>query len=171
MAFKTKADRAAYDKAYRSKNKDKKDAYEAKWRLENAEHLKKRAANRRLEKRAMCLIAAARVRCRNKGILFDLDEFSEALQDRIDVGRCELSGVAFDLSPGRKPTSPSLDRIDPKKGYTPENVRVICHALNAGLGDWGEDAFAMIVTEWIKKRNAINAQAAQGFIEAVMEAA
>lgn len=171
MAFRTKADRAAYDKEYRAKNKEQKDAYEAKWRLDNAEHLKQRAAKRRLEKRAMCLIAAARVRCRNKGILFALDGFADDLQKRINVGCCELSGVVFDLSPGRKPTSPSLDRRSPEKGYTPDNIRVICHALNAGLGDWGDDAFAPIAACWLAKRNAINAKAAQAFIECVMEVA
>ena len=168
MPIKSKEERAAYDRAYRAKNADRKAAYEAQWRLENAEHLKQRAAKRRLEKRAMCLIASARVRCRNKGIHFALDGFAEELQRRIDSGRCELSGAAFDLSPGRKATSPSLDRRDPAMGYTPENVRVICHALNAALGDWGEADLALILAAWMQRCNAINAKAAQAFIECVM---
>lgn len=146
-----KAERAAYDREYRKKNKDRKAAYEAQWRAENAEHLKARGAKRRLEKRAMCLIAAARVRSRNKGYAFDLDDFSEELQLRIDKGTCELSGVSFDLSPGRKPNSPSLDRIKPELGYTKGNVRVICHALNAALGDWGEDALLPIMAGWVAR--------------------
>jgi hypothetical protein len=169
MPIKNKEDRAAYDRAYRAKNAERKAAYEAQWRLENAEHLKQRAAKRRLEKRAMCLIAGARVRCRNKGIHFGLDGFADELQQRIDAGRCELSGIAFDLSPGRKPTSPSLDRRDPAKGYTPENVRVICHALNAALGDWGEAGLAPILAAWMQRCNAINAEAARVFIECVMD--
>ncbi len=169
MPIKSKEDRAAYDRAYRAKNAERKAAYEAQWRLDNAEHLKRRAAKRRLEKRAMCLIAAARVRCRNKGIHFELDGFAEELQRRIDTGRCELSGAAFDLSPGRKATSPSLDRRNPDKGYTPENVRVICHALNAALGDWGEAGLAPILAAWMQRCNAINAKAAQVFIECLMD--
>jgi hypothetical protein len=169
MPIKSKEQRAAYDKAYRSENKARKTEYEAKWRAENAEHLKRRAAKRRLEKRAMCLIAAARVRCRKKGIEFALDGFAEDLQRRIDAGHCELSGVAFDMSPGRKPTSPSLDRRNPSEGYTPENVRVICHALNAALGDWGEDALIPIMLGWLAKRNAINLEQAAVFIEAAIE--
>ena len=171
MPIKSKEERAAYDRAYRAKHADRKAAYEAQWRLENAEHLKQRAAKRRLEKRAMCLIAAARVRCRNKGITFDLDGFAVELQRRIDAGSCELSGAAFDLSPGRKPNSPSLDRRDPSKGYTPENVRVICHALNAALGDWGEARLAPLLAAWMQRCNAINAKAAQVFIECVMDCA
>lgn len=169
MPIKTKEDRAAYDKDYRKKNKERKASYEAQWRLDNADHLKRRAAKRRLDKRAMCLIAAARVRCRNKGVLFALDDFSEELQTRIDAGKCELSGVEFDLSPGRKPNSPSLDRINPSLGYTPSNVRVICHALNAALGDWGESGLAPIIAGWMLQRNAINAQAAKEFIAAYLE--
>ena len=168
MPIKSKEGRAAYDRAYRAKNAERKAAYEAQWRLENAEHLKKRAAKRRIEKRAMCLIASARVRCRHKGIHFELDGFAEELQRRIDAGRCELSGAEFDLSPGRKATSPSLDRRDPAKGYTPENVRVICHALNAALGDWGEAGLAPILAAWMQRCNAIVAPQAEAFIRAVM---
>lgn len=153
MPIRSKEERAAYDKAYRAANKERKAEYEAKWRAENAEHLKQRAAKRRLEKRAMCLIAAARVRCRAKGILFELEGFAEELQKRIDAGCCELSGIAFDMSPGRKANSPSLDRKNPAGGYTPLNVRVICHALNAALGDWGEDELAPIMAGWLSRRD------------------
>ncbi len=146
-----KAARAAYDREYRAKNNERKKAYEAQWRAENAEHLKARGAKRRLEKRAKCLIAAARVRSRNKGHAFGLDDFSAELQSRIDKGKCELSGVSFDLSPGRKPNSPSLDRINPALGYIPSNVRVICHALNAALGDWGEEALQPIMAGWLAR--------------------
>jgi hypothetical protein len=169
MPIKSKAERAEYDKKYRIKNKERKSAREAQWRLDNAEHLAQRGAKRRLEKRAMCLIAGARTRSRNKGIRFELDGFAGDLQCRIDRGICELSGVKFDLSPGRKATSPSLDRINPKLGYVPCNVRVICHALNAALGDWGEDALLPIMTGWMDHGNAINAEAATIFIQSVME--
>lgn len=153
MPFKNKAERAAYDKAYVEKNRERKDVYNANWRLANADHLKQRAATRRIEKRAMCMIAAARVRARKKNIPFALDGFSDVLQARINKGVCEMSGVPLDLSPGRKPTSPSLDRKDPKKGYTIDNVRILCHALNAALGDWGEDSAALIMRAWLANRD------------------
>jgi hypothetical protein len=150
--------RAKYDREYREKNKEKKAAYEAQWRIENSDHLRARGAKRRLEKRAQCLINAARTRSRTKGIVFDLEGFESELQARIDLGKCELSGIDLDLSPGRKPTSPSLDRIKPELGYVPGNVRIICHALNAGLGDWGEDAFAYIAESWLKRRASLSKQ-------------
>ena len=140
--------RAAVMKKHNETNAEKRKAYQAEWRLENAEYLKQKGAKRRLEKRAMCLIAAARVRSRAKNITYDLDGFADELQSRIDAGFCELSGARFDLSPGRKARSPSLDRIRPELGYVPTNVRVICHALNAALGDWGEDELHVILNAW-----------------------
>lgn len=127
---------------------------QAIWRANNKEQIKAKDARRRMEKRAQCLINAARTRSRTKGIFFDLDGFEAELQARIDFGKCELSGIDLDLSPGRKPTSPSLDRIKPELGYVRSNVRIICHALNAALGDWGEDAFADIAESWLKQRKS-----------------
>lgn len=145
--------RAAKSKEYRALSADRRKAKQAEWREANRDHLREKNARRRIEKRAMCLIAVARTRSRNKGTYFALDGFAEELQRRIDTGRCELSGVPFGLSPGRDPASPSLDRIDPAQGYIPDNVRVICHALNAALGDWGEELLAPIMDGWLTKRN------------------
>ena len=35
--------------------------------------------------------------------------------------------------------SPSLDRIDSTKGYTPENVRVVLYCINVMANIWGEN--------------------------------
>lgn len=164
----SKGSRAEYDKAYRSKNRARVYAKQAQWRSENRELLKAKGAKRRREKRAQCLINGARTRCRNKSILFALEGFEPELQRRIDLGVCELSGAKFDLSPGRKANSPSLDRIDPQKGYIPSNVRVICHALNTALGDWGVEGLAPIIASWLQKGNAVNVEQAQRFIEAFL---
>lgn len=147
-----KSERAAYDKTYRESNRSDREASQALWRANNRDHIKAKDARRRLQKRAQCLINAARTRSRTKGIEFSLDGFEPELQARIDAGKCQLSGVRFDLSPGRKPNSPSLDRIDPKLGYIPTNVRVICHALNAALGDWGEEALRPIMAGWLNHK-------------------
>lgn len=41
--------------------------------------------------------------------------------------------------------SPSLDRIDPKRGYTPDNIRVISHKGNRWKGDMSiEDVERML---------------------------
>jgi hypothetical protein len=125
-------------------------AKQAEWREQNRPYLQQKSRKRRLSKRAMCLVAAARIRARKKKIVFNLDAADiAALQAVIDAGRCELSGVPFTLEGPRSATSPSLDRIEADKGYVRGNVRVICHALNAGLGDWGEAELRRIVTAWV----------------------
>jgi hypothetical protein len=168
MPIKNKEDRAAYDAEYRKRTGATRTKKQAQWRADNVIRIRERDARRRLQKRAQCLINGARTRSKSKGIAFALDSFEAELQARIDAGRCELSGILFDLSPGRKPNSPSLDRINPAFGYIPDNVRLICYALNAALGDWGEAALAPIMIGWLRG-NAINAIQAQIFIESFME--
>ena len=45
---------------------------------------------------------------------------------------CALSGLPFEMNPNgvMSPYSPSLDRIDPTKGYTEENTQAILQGVN-----------------------------------------
>lgn len=69
-------------------------------------------------------------------------------------GRCELTGIAFNDSRGgvcrRAPLKPSLDRIRRGDGYTPENVRLVCVAINTAINEWGESIFEFIATEYLR---------------------
>jgi hypothetical protein len=38
----------------------------------------------------------------------------------------------------RTPWSASIDRIEPRLGYTPENTRVVCWMLNAAKGEYSD---------------------------------
>lgn len=149
--------------------REKRNAAIAAWCANNAEHRAAKEATRRLVKRAQCLIASARTRARKKGLIFGLDDFEADLQRRIDAGFCEITGVPFDLSPGRKFNSPSLDRINPSDGYVPENIRVVCHAMNAAMGDWGDLPVWQMFVSWLVKSNAICPQTAAAFIRAYLE--
>ena len=134
------------------------------WAIKNREYLLTKERLRRRNKRAQCLISNARTRSRRRGIGFDLDGMEMEIQQRIDAGVCEITGTPFDLSPGRKFNSPSIDRINPKFGYTPENIRIVCHAMNAAMGDWGEDPVKTMLISWLKT----NPQVAAEFIRAYM---
>lgn len=64
--------------------------------------------------------------------------------------KCALSGVALTctLERGTKyPTNASLDRIDPKGLYTPDNVQLVCVILNCFRVDTELGEFV----EWCKK--------------------
>jgi hypothetical protein len=39
------------------------------------------------------------------------------------------------------PFAPSIDRILSSGDYTPENTRLVCAAVNFGMGQWGEELF------------------------------
>lgn len=46
-------------------------------------------------------------------------------------GRCPALGIVLERGVGRnKPSSPSLDRINPEWGYEPGNIAVLSHAAN-----------------------------------------
>ena len=122
----------------------------AEWRDQNRNHLREKNHLRRRTKRAMCLVAAARIRARRKNTPFDLGPNDiAALQKIIDEGHCEISGVELRFRGPRSAVSPSLDRIEPQLGYVPGNVRIVCHALNAGMGDWGEAELLRVVEAWM----------------------
>ncbi len=87
-----------------------------------------------------------------KGIPFDLWGHLPALQARIDAGKCEVTGLPFNLEGGRTWDSPSLDRIDPQSGYVFSNVRVVCHGVNSAMGDWGEQQLIRMAQAILEQR-------------------
>ena len=58
-------------------------------------------------------------------------------------GRCALSGREFDLTKPKphekvRSNAVSLDKIDAQKGYTKDNVRLVCFQVNGALNQYGE---------------------------------
>jgi len=90
------------------------------------------------------LVAGARGNARKKGIAFDLTpEFVETLWKD---GRCAVTGRSFSLQTFpdvlvKRPFAPSIDRILSSGGYTRKNVRLVCVAVNFGMGQWGQEVF------------------------------
>lgn len=61
-------------------------------------------------------------------------------------GMCAISGLPFSLNEFplvlvKRPFAPSLDRISSQRGYTADNVRLVCVAVNFGMGQWGEELY------------------------------
>jgi hypothetical protein len=67
-------------------------------------------------------------RAAKKGILFDL-----CVEDIKSPEFCPILGMPLCRSSNGKPTkySPSVDRIDPSKGYVKDNIQVISQLANA----------------------------------------
>ncbi|MGI9504055.1 MAG: hypothetical protein ACR2RE_13480 [Geminicoccaceae bacterium] len=61
------------------------------------------------------------------------------------AGCCEITGLPLDSGPvkansgrDRRPFRISLDRKDSERGYTRDNVRIVCACINYALGSWGD---------------------------------
>lgn len=97
---------------------------------------------------------AAKKRAAAKGVAFTItNEDSEALWRRCG-SCCEVTKIPFNVSAEtageRRPYAPSIDRIDCRQGYTPENVRVVCVAVNIAMNEWGEDVLYRVCTALVK---------------------
>jgi hypothetical protein len=101
-------------------------------------------------------LSRVKARAQKKGVPFELDEAWVRQEVERNDGRCALTGMNFTTGdgPGRAPFTPSFDRIDPRKGYTKDNTRIVIWAINVMLGDWGEDVFENVVIALRKHRMA-----------------
>lgn len=70
-------------------------------------------------------------------------------------GRCELTGIPFSASKPlgcqRAPFAPSVDRIDSKRGYSADNCRLVCFAVNVALNQWGDAVTRRIAIGFVAK--------------------
>lgn len=97
--------------------------------------------------RAYDIVSAAKSRARKDGLTFSLTtDWAEA---KILGGVCEITGVPLVLTHGRHPCSPSIDRKNPKRGYTKRNCRVVATHLNAALNSWGEGELAALSANYL----------------------
>lgn len=109
---------------------------------------------RTLNGRLRSLVTAANGRARRSGVLeFDLtfEWLSRCWAEQ--NGCCLLTGIPLDIeTPVRdagvrvmNPFSPSLDRIDCRKGYTQANTRLVCVAANLAINTFGSEVFDKVV--------------------------
>jgi hypothetical protein len=73
------------------------------------------------------MLCLAKQRAKKKGVPFSITEKD------IRIGkRCPVLGIPFKRGKNKRPTdnSPTLDRIDPKRGYAPGNIVVISSLAN-----------------------------------------
>lgn len=97
----------------------------------------------------------AKARSKRRGAEFHLTAADlEGLIARAN-GRCELTGIPFSTAKrqdwDKAPFAPSLDRIDNSRPYALHNVRIVCHAVNVGINEWGESVFRQIAAALVNK--------------------
>lgn len=93
-------------------------------------------------------IATTRHRSKKEHIPFDLtDAWAKARW----TGRCEITDIPFTIGVGNGPAtplSPSIDKIDPTKGYLQSNCRFVLHGVNCLKGT-GDDALMFRIAQAI----------------------
>lgn len=140
---------------YVEKNRKKVNAQKREWQRKDRANLsEKRKIQQRIQwdkGRGKRLLQRAKYRAKKKGLAYDLDNYSEDIIKRVHALRCEMTGLPMRIegTSGKEWDSPSLDRIDATKGYTHDNIRVICWGMNTALSHWGDDALEKMVRAWI----------------------
>jgi hypothetical protein len=98
-------------------------------------------------------IAKSRAKNNNRDFTITLEDLKN-IAKQCD-NRCMLTGIDFDFAKTddcfRRPFTPSIDRIDSNLGYTPDNIRLVCTAVNLALNDFGLEILLKIATGLKKK--------------------
>ena len=71
-----------------------------------------------------------------------------------------MTGLAFSAEDAgkrrKRPYFHSVDRIDSDLGYTVDNIRIVCFAVNMAMSNWGEEIFAQIATGYMFNKYSAN---------------
>lgn len=107
------------------------------------------------------LLYRARVNARAKGVPCELT-IDDVLVMLTDAGpTCPICGVRFDYWDTRggkrfRPWVPSIDRVDPAKGYIRSNCRIVSAYVNLAMNEFGEEVFQTIARYVATARNRKN---------------
>lgn len=95
-----------------------------------------------LYRAAFQLVANAKHRATKKGLEYDIDV--DFIYDILKGGKCARTGIEFSLGyngksfKDRNAYTPSIDKIDPTKGYTKDNVQVVCWWYNLSKSNFSD---------------------------------
>ena len=153
------AQRTEYNKKYRNENREKYNEWERQYHDKNRKkHDAKSKAWRETEVglfRTMHL--SARQRAKQKGIDYELSPTTIRAIYEIQFRKCALTGIDFDLSGVSdyrvRPFAPSIDRKDSKKGYTYENIQMVCIIVNKAKNEYPQELFDMMCISRVRKIN------------------
>ncbi len=124
-----------------------------KWTKEyTKQYMKKRRES--ISGRAKELVNAANGRARNKNLLFELDfKWAERI---LSKGKCQLTDIEFILEipeNSSDPQAPSIDRINPKKGYTKRNCKIVLWCVNTAKGEMSMRKYKAITKRILEGMN------------------
>ncbi|MCW2242300.1 hypothetical protein [Azospirillum canadense] len=108
------------------------------------------------QRRLRGLVLDARSRAKRSGRAFDLSEDHAETMYQAQGGRCDVTGFWFsweryEEALVKHPFAPSIDRRDSQLGYTVDNVRLVCTAVNFGMGQWGQEVYLTLARAAVEK--------------------
>jgi len=133
----TKDRRSKSHKKWIKNNQDKWKKYRKDWYDKNKEREQEAWRQRKIDpiNRSRRLLNLARSRAKKSGLEFNLTK--EWLLPKLEKGTCEVTNIPFTLSiTGNGPFIPSLDRKNPKIGYTTDNTQLVIFCYNCAKGNW-----------------------------------
>lgn len=137
LQAKCKSCRAAWYRAHRKE-------YREKW-LASREDIAKR---RQLDCWYKTRHGQARARALKTGMEFTITPEDVLRVFSLQQGKCYWTGVSMvpSLIP-RDPQQPSIDRLDPTRGYTVDNIVITCWFVNAGRNAAGRKRFEEFIRD------------------------
>ncbi len=97
----------------------------------------------------------AQNRAKRKGLSFNLTK--AWLEEQLVDGRCQVTGIKFETLKRKGHFSnvyaPSVDRINPKKGYIKSNCQVILWGVNAAKREMSMKEFKSFLIEIMEGMN------------------
>ena len=144
-----RAKRLAKAAEYREKNRQKIRGWFREYDASRKESQRLKSAAWRDNYPWRRLVQYAAVRAKQANLRFDLDE---AWAEARWTGRCELSGLPFELAGKNSLRAfwPSIDRRDPQLGYTQSNCRFVLMALNVWKHDRSDEILLAIAQGIVK---------------------
>lgn len=124
------------------------DCWGVDFRENNRTELRKRYKDYRRSEPARLLLSNAKQRARRAGLEFDITE-----EDVRIPARCPLLGIELRSNEGHlQDDSPSLDRINPAKGYIRGNVQVISHLANRAKNNLSAGQLDLLAENHLRMR-------------------
>jgi hypothetical protein len=149
---------------FKKKNKEnyKKENNKKRYEKYKESYLKRNFQNRKtIRGRLYSLLSAAQSRARKNNLDINIDlNFLLSLYEKQN-GKCKLTNLEFTFEPkgvetNYNPFNPSIDKIDHSKGYTKDNVRLVCTIVNLALNTFGEENFALMCQAYINHSKNTN---------------
>lgn len=106
--------------------------------------------------RLVTVLYSAKMRAEKKSLCFAISIDWLTARFEAQGGMCALTGIklTFGHVQGKghrySPFSPSLDRINPRLGYTTRNTRLVCTAVNLALNSFGEEILRQVCEGYLR---------------------